>query len=119
MPSMQHSSSNTATLRTPSPISQSSSVSGTLPSTQTTSQQSGQSLSTYTLQLVQQQPQGSMQVAQIGASSVVTSTPITVQIQQTQQGPRLMVPSGQLTQIPGRFFYIFICHTFTPQRRPG
>jgi len=32
---------------------------------------------------------------------VLTSHPITVQIHQTQQGTRLMIPSGSLPQLPG------------------
>jgi len=35
------------------------------------------------------------------SQQVTTSQPITVQIQQTEQGARLMIPAGQLSQLPG------------------
>ena len=35
------------------------------------------------------------------ATSVLPTQPITVQIQQTEQGTRLMIPTGQLSQLPG------------------
>lgn len=42
----------------------------------------------------------------IGQASIQTPSstqPITVQIQQTDQGARLMIPAGQLSQLPGNF----------------
>lgn len=46
--------------------------------------------------------------------AVLTSQPITVQIQQTEQGTRLMIPTGQLPGFPDSFFFFFfwICLTF-------
>ncbi|OWF46679.1 helicase domino-like isoform X2 [Mizuhopecten yessoensis] len=40
------------------------------------------------------------------SSQVATSQPITVQIQQTDQGARLMIPAGQLSQLPAGFIQI-------------
>ncbi|XP_060081235.1 helicase domino-like isoform X1 [Ylistrum balloti] len=40
------------------------------------------------------------------SSQVTTSQPITVQIQQTDQGARLMIPAGQLSQLPAGFIQI-------------
>jgi hypothetical protein len=39
-------------------------------------------------------------------STPPTSQPITVQIHHTQQGTRLMIPSGQLSQLPAGFIQI-------------
>ena len=36
----------------------------------------------------------------------MTSQPITVQIQQTEQGTRLMIPTGQLSQLPGWLHFL-------------
>ncbi|XP_069134718.1 helicase domino-like isoform X2 [Argopecten irradians] len=40
------------------------------------------------------------------SGQVATSQPITVQIQQTDQGARLMIPAGQLSQLPAGFIQI-------------
>ncbi|KAK7474437.1 hypothetical protein BaRGS_00034320 [Batillaria attramentaria] len=52
-----------------------------------------------------QQLQGTLQGTSSSAS-VLTSQPITVQIQQTEQGTRLMIPTGQLSQLPASLFQI-------------
>ncbi|XP_070205034.1 helicase domino-like isoform X4 [Littorina saxatilis] len=45
-------------------------------------------------------------VATSSGGSVLSSQPITVQIQQTEQGTRLMIPTGQLSQLPASLFQI-------------
>ena len=45
-------------------------------------------------------------------TSVATSQPITVQIHHTTQGTRLLIPSGQLSQLPRKW------HSINPEN-PG
>uniref|UniRef100_T1JC71 Helicase domino n=1 Tax=Strigamia maritima TaxID=126957 RepID=T1JC71_STRMM len=53
-------------------------------------------VSGYTFQLVPQQPHGGQSSVAAPLTPVVTTAPITVQIQQTQQGPRIVTVPGPL-----------------------
>ncbi|XP_076435128.1 helicase domino-like isoform X2 [Babylonia areolata] len=51
-------------------------------------------------------PQPSSGSSSSGSTAVLSTQPITVQIQQTNQGTRLMIPTGQLSQLPANLFQI-------------
>lgn len=58
----------------------------------------------------------------IGQASIQTPSstqPITVQIQQTDQGARLMIPAGQLSQLPGNLHNFFFFNTGKPVYIPS
>ncbi|GAB6030179.1 hypothetical protein CHUAL_005855 [Chamberlinius hualienensis] len=95
------SSSSPSPILTPSTVTTTTTTPTAATTTVTTTAVAGQARpvpTSYTLQLVQPQ-----QTTAGGTQITTSSTPITVHIHQTQQGPRLSVPSGQLSQLPAGY----------------